>query len=181
MRFFLDAHPGLPLWLLLAGALSVGTALLLARTQGLPPVRTGLLVAAVLLPLAITLTPSAGPGSGGPNCISDIRPYRWWGQGGEELANMAMLLPFGLLAPLLLGRWSVPLLLLGACLPVGVEGVQYLVPGLGRSCDVTDLLLNSIGLAVGVVVGTALRLLTRAGAGPSGSPAPPERSGARSR
>ena len=144
------------------------------RRTGRPRWATGLLLLACLLPVALTLGPQLPLDlDAGQGCVSYVRPYRWWGQGGEEVANALLLLPLGLLAPLLLGpRHAVPLLVAAAGFPWAVELTQYLLPWLGRECDLTDVLLNGAGLVAGATVGTGLALLRRwlGRAGPAPGP-----------
>ena len=147
------------------------------RRTGRPRWSTGLLLLACLLPLALTVGPRLPLDlEAGHGCVSYVRPYRWWGQGGEEVANALLLLPVGVLAPLLLGpRRAVPLLVAAAGFPWAVELTQYLLPWLGRECDLTDVLLNGAGLVVGATVGIGLALLRR-GLSPAGPAPGPRRS-----
>jgi glycopeptide antibiotics resistance protein len=73
----------------------------------------------------------------------------------EFTANIAMFLPIGVLLLLLLGRrrwWAA--ILLGALLSAGIEAAQLVLPG--RVSDVRDLVSNSLGTAIGVVVALVL-------------------------
>jgi len=89
----------------------------------------------------------------------------------ELLANVVLFVPPVLLAAVASRRpW---LALAGGVVGSAViEAVQALVPALGRSCDTTDWLSNSIGAAVGAALaGVALWLARRAGVRPRGAAA----------
>ena len=74
--------------------------------------------------------------------------------GMQELLNVALYVPFGLLYPWARRR-SVPrTLAAGAVLSLAVELVQ---PFVGRSFDLSDLLLNIIGTLLGAAVYMVLR------------------------
>lgn len=58
----------------------------------------------------------------------------------------------------------------GCALSAGIETLQALVPAMGRSCDTTDWLSNSIGAAIGVVLAMlALALAARRNGRPTSS------------
>ncbi len=72
----------------------------------------------------------------------------------QELLNVALYVPFGLLYPWA-RRQSVPrTLVAGVVLSLAVELVQ---PFVGRSFDLSDLLLNFIGTLLGAAVYTLIR------------------------
>lgn len=172
-RFLLDRETVVPLLLaatLVAWLLSGRTARLLGCSRW----AAGALQLACLWPVALTLGPALPLDlGGGRGCVSYVRPFGWWGQGGEEVANALLLVPVGVLAPLLLRpRYAVPLLVVAAGFPWAVELTQYLLPSLGRECDLTDVFLNDLGLLVGAVVGSLLALLRRALRGPRTAPGP---------
>ncbi len=148
--------------------LAVGSLVLagpLGRRLGSGRLATALLLFACTAPFAMTLPPSSvvmDPDAV-RDCVMVLRPLGRWGRGGEELANVLLTLPAGLLLVALLPRAAATIaLLLAAGFPFLVEGVQYAVPALGRSCEVTDVLLNLVGLVVGAVLGLLLRPLVRA-------------------
>jgi len=200
---FLLSHETVVPLLLLAAAAAWWLSGPAGRRLGLARPAAAALLLACLCPVALTLGPQLPLELGsGRGCVSYVRPYRWWGQGGEEVANALLLVPVGVLAPLLLrARHAVPLLVVAAGFPWAVELTQYLLPWLGRECDLTDVFLNCAGLLVGLLVGlgAGLALLlrrgaarsagprsagpgrSRAAAGRAGCPGPPGRSGARSR
>jgi len=78
----------------------------------------------------------------------------------EFMANIAMFLPIGLFLLLLLGRRFWPLAIVLCCaLTVGIETAQLFIPT--RVSDVRDLIANSAGGALGVLVGLVLTLSSR--------------------
>jgi glycopeptide antibiotics resistance protein len=90
----------------------------------------------------------------------------------EFLANVAMFVPVGMFFLLLLGRrlWFVSVLL-GVALTTLIEFAQLFIPG--RVSDVSDIVANSLGSLVGVLValvvtavsaGRTQRLRTRSSA-----------------
>lgn len=90
----------------------------------------------------------------------------------EFLANVAMFIPVGMFFLLLLGRrlWFVSVLM-GVALTALIEFVQLFIPG--RVSDVSDIVANSLGSMVGVLValvvtaasaGRTQRLRTRSSA-----------------
>ncbi|MGM9663178.1 MAG: VanZ family protein [Oscillospiraceae bacterium] len=83
------------------------------------------------------------PALGGFNFI----PNFWRHLRQENLGNLLMFLPFGVLYPLCRPqrRWR-DAALAGLCLSLGIEILQ---PFLGRSFDINDLILNTLGAALG--------------------------------
>jgi VanZ family protein len=75
----------------------------------------------------------------------------------EFAANVAMFLPLGVLLLLLLGRrgwWAA--MLTGFLLSVAIEAAQFVLPG--RVSDIRDLVANSLGTALGVLVALVITL-----------------------
>jgi len=157
---FLSNHAVVVPALLVLAVGSLAVAGPLARRVGSSRLSAALLTFACTAPFAMTVPPSAVEGAAGAvrRCVTTVRPLGQWGRGGEELANVLLTLPAALLLVALLPRGAAALaLLVAAGFPLLVEGVQYGVPALGRSCEVTDVLLNLVGVAVGAVLGLALR------------------------
>ncbi|MCU1523114.1 MAG: VanZ family protein [Microbacteriaceae bacterium] len=73
----------------------------------------------------------------------------------EFLANVAMFVPIGVFFLLLFGRrlWFVGILA-GVALTLVIEGVQLFLPA--RVSDVRDLVANSLGATIGVLVALVL-------------------------
>ena len=87
----------------------------------------------------------------------------------ELLANLLLFVPPALLATVA-SRRPLAVLVGGSLLSAVVEASQALVVGIGRACDTTDWLCNTLGVALGVLLGiAALALHGR------GRPAPPGR------
>jgi glycopeptide antibiotics resistance protein len=79
----------------------------------------------------------------------------------EFTANIAMFLPLGLFLLLLFGRRFWPLAIVLCCaLTVGIETAQLFIPT--RVSDLRDVVANSAGGALGVLLGMALTLSSRA-------------------
>lgn len=74
--------------------------------------------------------------------------------GMQELLNVALYVPFGLLYPWARRRSFPHTLAAGAALSLAIELVQ---PFVGRSFDLSDLLLNFIGTLLGAAVYTLVR------------------------
>lgn len=75
--------------------------------------------------------------------------------GVEFSANIAMFVPVGVFFLLLLGRrrWWLAILI-GVALTIAIESAQVFLPT--RVPDVRDLLANSVGTTLGVVIGLVL-------------------------
>jgi glycopeptide antibiotics resistance protein len=75
----------------------------------------------------------------------------------EFLANVAMFVPIGVFLVLLFGRgrWWLAILL-GVALTIAIEAAQQLLPT--RVSDPRDLVANSIGATVGVLVALVLTI-----------------------
>ncbi len=164
VAFLTDHAVVVPALLALAVA-SVVLAGPLARRLGSGGPAAALLLLACSAPFAMTLPPSSvGVTEDAVRvCDTALRPLGQWGRGGEELANVLLTAPAGLLLVALLPRGAAALaLLVAAGFPLLVEGVQFAVPALGRSCEVTDVVLNLLGLAVGAGLGLVLRPMVAA-------------------
>jgi hypothetical protein len=91
----------------------------------------------------------------------------WIFGGGQQLLNTMLFVPAGIFLVLALGRWRsgrvlIPLGLIGlAAYSLGIEEAQLHVARIDRACDVTDILDNVTGAAIGVALGLALLPLTR--------------------
>ena len=161
---FLIEHPWLP-------PTGLGVLVVLGPLAGARLVRrpglAWLLAAASLLPVALlTLWPV------------DREPFarctvQWalptLGGRVELLANVVLFICPALFAAVA-ARRPLMALVLGSGLSAALEALQALAPGLGRSCDTTDWLSNTIGAATGAglaVVALALARSRREGPTPA--------------
>jgi hypothetical protein len=91
----------------------------------------------------------------------------WIFGGGQQLLNTVLFVPAGILLVLALARWRagwvlVPVGLAAlAAYSLGIEETQLHVARIDRACDVTDIIDNVTGAAIGLVIGVALLPLTR--------------------
>ena len=160
----------------LSGVLCLGLALALRRRFGRvwAFAFAGLLWSLVVV-ACVTLVPAHGaPGivyadQRQPTCSWDIggpAPDGFWiFSSGQRALNTALFVPSGALLVLCAARWRagwwlVPagLVALGAY-SAGIELTQFELARLDRACDVTDVVDNVSGAAVGVLVGLALALV----------------------
>lgn len=73
------------------------------------------------------------------------------------IGNIAMLIPFGFLLPLVMtGKSRRKILLISGITPLCLESLQLFF---GRSFDVDDLICNALGIALGLAVAFAVRRL----------------------
>ena len=141
------------------------------RRQRLRTLGAGILTAAGVLVVATTLLPVA---AGAPATVNldpgaTIGNYLRFGDAllsARNLGlNIALFVPAGL-GLALWRRWGI-----GRVLPVAVlvsalvEALQYLVP-LGRAADVDDVILNTVGAAIGAITVSVVRVVV--------GPSPPE-------
>jgi hypothetical protein len=105
----------------------------------------------------------------------------WIFSGTQRMLNTLLFVPAGALWVLFAARWRIGWLLvplgLGALAgySVAIEYTQLEVARIGRACDVTDMVDNSVGALIGIGVGVLLALLVRPwrwGRG-GGDPCPP--------
>lgn len=92
----------------------------------------------------------------------------WILPGGQRMLNMVVFVPAGVLLVLALARWprvawvGVPVgLALLAAYSVGIEATQLALARIDRACDVTDVIDNVTGAAIGVGIGVVLALVLR--------------------
>lgn len=132
------------------------------RSRPVPTLERVLLVGAVLVLLAVTVSQPAHLdypelfGSGQRRCLF-YKPQMTWSAivgNDQRLLNVLMLVPVGLLAPLVavrLRRLAGVAVAVGvALLPALVEGIQWGFPRLQRACDADDLADNYLGLLLGL-------------------------------
>ena len=162
----------------LAGVLAAGVTALLAQRQGWPwSILCGLLLWSVVVIGVLTLIPANGaPGIVSAegrltSCSWDIggpAPDGFWiFSGGQRLLNAVVFIPAGALLVLVCARWrwawvTVPIgLALLAAYSAMIELTQLALARIDRACDVTDIIDNVTGAAVGVLVGIALLPVVR--------------------
>jgi glycopeptide antibiotics resistance protein len=92
----------------------------------------------------------------------------WIVAGGQRLLNTLVFVPSGALLVLVAARWrrtawvSVPIgFALLAAYSVAIELTQLALARLDRACDVTDMIDNVTGAALGVLLGIVLSLVLR--------------------
>ncbi len=123
-----------------------------ARHHGTRPYAYAGLAAVLTAETAVTLFMPGG-GYSSHNCVinHDIAEPFATTQG---LLNLAMFIPIGFLGALAL-RAVVPVVAGAAALSLVTELAQTLVPGIGRGCDSSDFLMNSVGGALGALAAWA--------------------------
>jgi hypothetical protein len=161
-----------------AGVVSAALAALLARRFGWPwSALAGLLLWSLVVIAVLTLIPANGaPGivsaeSRLDHCSWDIggpAPDGFWIlPGGQRLLNAVVFVPSGLLLVLVAARWrwawlTVPVGLAGlAAYSTLIELTQLAAARIDRACDVTDIVDNVTGAAIGVLVGLTLLPVVR--------------------
>lgn len=91
----------------------------------------------------------------------------WVFSGGQRLLNTALFVPAGALLVLAVSRWRVgwiaaPLGLIGlAAYSLALELLQLELARIGRACDVTDLVDNVVGAAIGFALGLVVSVVLR--------------------
>ncbi|MCD4533277.1 VanZ family protein [Nocardioides sp. cx-169] len=161
----------------LSGAVCLLVALALRSRLGLTAwTAVGLLWSLVVIGL-VTLIPAGGapgivPAEGRlATCSWDIggpAPDGFWiFSGGQRLLNTVVFMPSGALLALTAARWrsswvTVPLgLAMLAVYSATIEKTQLELARIDRACDVTDIIDNVTGAALGVAVGLAVAAVLR--------------------
>jgi len=161
-----------------AGLAAAGLVAALQHRFGWPwSVLCGLLLWSVVVIGVITLIPAHGaPGIVSAegrltSCSWDIggpAPDGFWIlPGGQRLLNAVVFVPSGVLLVLVAARWrwawvTVPVgLALLAAYSTVIELTQLALARIDRACDVTDIIDNVTGAALGVLIGVLLLPLVR--------------------
>ena len=165
---------GGPSWMLLCSAVAGLFCLVIALAVGrrMGPVAGiawgGLLWSIAVIAVVTLLPPVDHPGvvpasQHQTSCSWDIggpSPGGFWiFGGGQQLLNALLFVPAGLLLVVAFGRWRaakvlVPLgFVLLAAYSLGIELTQLRVARIDRACDVTDILDNVSGAAIGILAG----------------------------
>lgn len=77
----------------------------------------------------------------------------------EATLDVWIFVPMGIAAVLLRPRIVAAVAAVAVlAIPIGVEGLQYLAPRLGRTCQINDALTDMLGVVIGIVVGLVIRL-----------------------
>ncbi|GAB3200595.1 hypothetical protein GCM10027062_20540 [Nocardioides hungaricus] len=143
---------------------------------------TALAIAGLVWSLAVIATITLIPANGAPGIVSaegrlttcswDIggpAPDGFWiFAGGQRMLNTVVFAPAGALLVLALARWprvawaGVPVgLALLAAYSIAIEATQLALARIDRACDVTDVVDNVTGAAIGVGMGLVLAVLLR--------------------
>ncbi|MEN8708115.1 MAG: VanZ family protein [Nocardioides marinisabuli] len=161
-----------------SGLLLAGLALLLQRRTGVvwAWAFAGLLWSLVVIGLLTLLPAQADPGVVYADerlgvCSFDLggpAPDGFWIlSGGQRLLNVLVFVPSGALLVVVAARWrsgwvTVPLGLAAlAAYSVGIEWTQLELARIDRACDVTDVVDNVTGAALGVAIGLVLVVVLR--------------------
>jgi hypothetical protein len=142
---------------------------------------SALSIAGLLWSVAVIASITLIPANGAPGVVSaegrlttcswDIggpAPEGFWiFAGGQRLLNTVVFVPSGVLLVLAAARWRtawvlVPVgLALLAAYSVAIEATQLALARIDRACDVTDVIDNITGAAIGVGIGIVLALVIR--------------------
>lgn len=163
-----------------SGLVLVALAYAASRRVGpLWAISVALLAWSLVVIALITLLPAQGAPGVVPaegrlvGCSFDIggpAPDGFWiFAGGQRLLNTLVFVPSGALLVLVAARWrsgwmlaSVPLgLVVLAAYSAGIEATQLALARIDRACDVTDIIDNTTGAAIGVLLGLVLAVLVR--------------------
>jgi glycopeptide antibiotics resistance protein len=78
----------------------------------------------------------------------------------DSSLNVALFIPLGMAIGLVhVSRPWATLILAAIALPFAIEAIQLVAPILDRGCQSADVIDNLTGLALGLVIGTGLRIL----------------------
>jgi hypothetical protein len=128
-------------WVLLAGAVAAALLVTLVPVAGPPPAPEGVSAAVNLVPLR-DLRALLGSGNARRAAV-------------EVGGNLLLLAPVGFLLALLRRRPGTAVVVC-ALLSAGLEALQHVI---GRAADVDDVLVNTAGGALGVLLALAVRAL----------------------
>jgi len=160
----LETYRGIPhlldTWLVLTGmALPVALSSLRRPGELVPRLAAFCLPAALALVLAATLSPTAHRLASIGQCGTHLTTT-----GGltslQGLLNVLLFVPAAGMLTLASGRPGDGIAA-GIGLSASVEAVQALIPQLGRSCQLHDLIANTLGTFAGVGLVAGLRTLSR--------------------
>jgi VanZ like family len=173
---------GVGVMLALIAVAGVGCALLAVALKQRLGWLSALSIAGFVWSLAVIGSITLIPANGAPGIVSaegrlttcswDIggpAPEGFWiVGGGQRTLNAVVFVPAGVLLVLSLARWprlawvGVPVGLgLLAAYSILIEATQLALARIDRACDVTDVIDNVTGAAVGVLIGIVLALVLR--------------------
>ncbi len=166
MRTFIRDVPLSVVALTIALVLAIMLSPTIARWTNASRLVSALLLLGFGFVLAATITPTAaaldGAGSDGVCSvarISFVRPDELLRVNDTSL-NVLLFVPLGIAVGMLPWTRAAGIATLAAiALPFVVETVQFLLTPLGRNCQATDVFYNLLGLAIGAVAGSLIRLL----------------------
>ncbi|MFB7309930.1 VanZ family protein [Streptomyces sp. NPDC056192] len=139
----------------------------IARTRTARAGMHGLLTAAVTSVICLTLWTTGSPVSKPMMCVINrdlLEPFTTT----QGLLNAGMFAPVGLLGVLATKKVS-ETLIGGVLLTLSIETLQGAFSFLGRGCDTSDLLMNSIGVIIGALLGWVIDYATKRPAASWGS------------
>ncbi|TDO54904.1 VanZ like protein [Kribbella sp. VKM Ac-2527] len=163
----LETYRGIPhlldTWLVLTG-MAIPIAVSAARRRGdgvVPRLASVLMPAAFALVLAATLSPTANRLNGLGSCGTHLATT-----GGltsvQGLLNVLLFVPVAGMLTLACGR-PADGIATGIGLSAAVEAIQALVPQLGRSCQLHDLIANTAGAFAGVGLAAGVQAIISRG------------------
>ncbi|MFE0650749.1 VanZ family protein [Streptomyces sp. NPDC059534] len=123
------------------------------------PVLRGLFAAAVTAVVSLTLWTTGSPDQQARTCVVNrdlVEPFTT----DQGLLNACLFMPIGLLG-VLATRHVLGTLIGGVLLTVSIETLQAVLTFLGRGCDTSDLLMNTLGVVAGALCGWAVSSFDR--------------------
>lgn len=161
----IDAVWGLvPPWALTGCVVVASVAAVVARPVGVWCGRSRVFGCAfalsVLVVVAFTWTPAAARADVGRGCMPlDVAGFVAGLQGVSDVSLNALLcVPAGVLVVWVLPwRRALAVAVVLCVAPAGVELVQLVVPDLNRTCQVSDVVANCVGVLVGTACGAGVR------------------------
>ncbi|HEY3515387.1 VanZ family protein [Kribbella sp. NPDC051137] len=158
----LETYRGIPhlldTWLVLTGmTLPIAFSALRRRGDLVPRLAAFCLPAAFALVVAATLTPT--PLRYGPVGMCGARMEGFGGLSSIQAPlNVLLFVPFTGMLTLAGGRRA-EAIAAGIGLSAAIEAIQSLVPSLGRTCQLHDVLTNSLGSVCGVGLAAAVQTI----------------------
>lgn len=156
----------------LLAAIAAATLAAIAIKRGRHP-RRSIPEAALLWVLATITAMSLEPDSGrdGAGSCSFALDYEFAFVINQRTLNQALYIPLGLLAVMIARSTRQRIAAVGAALALSmVFELLQSTESIGRSCDITDVIDNGIGIAIGVGLGTVFTMIPRLTTSFSGRP-----------